>query len=211
MSAHWNEVYATKTADQLSWFEPTPVTSLALVDTLGVAVHDGVLDVGGGESRFVDHLLARGFDDVSVLDLSSAALAITLARVASPYVTTYCDDVTTFAPDRTFALWHDRAVLHFLGPDQASAYVATLRRVLAPTGALVIGVFSPDGPTSCSGLPVTRYDAAGLAALLGPEFDIVDERRAVHVTPWAAEQSFQWVAARRRASEVSAPVRRDVD
>ena len=197
MSEHWNNVYATRGAEERSWSEDEPTSSLELLDLLGVTARDSLLDVGAGESGLVDHLLARGFTDLTVLDLSEVALAATREREGHDHVVTVAADVTSWRTQRLFDVWHDRAVLHFLSIDDAQRYVATLESVLAPQGAVVIGVFAPDGPSSCSGLEVQRYSAEDLVELLGTDFVLVGQRRSRHRTPWGAEQSFQWVALRR--------------
>ncbi len=199
MSQHWNDVYATRTVSERSWSEPEPTMSLELLDLLSVTAENSVIDIGGGESALVDHLFARGFTDVTILDLADTALAGIRDRAGCENVITVQADVTVWQPTRHYDVWHDRAVLHFLSPRDAQRYADTLRDVLPPGGAVVIGVFAPDGPESCSGLPVHRYSAEDLAALLGDEFDIVTERRLRHQTPWGSEQSFQWIAARRKA------------
>ncbi len=208
MSDHWEQVYATRDVAQRSWSEDEPTTSLSLLEVLGVTPDTSLIDVGAGESELVDHLLARGLRDLTVLDLAANALAATRARSGREVVTMVPADVTTWVSSRRFDVWHDRAVLHFLAPDLAALYARTLRRVLAPDGAVVIGVFALDGPESCSGLPVTRYGPEELTALLGDDFSVVDQRHEIHRTPWGSEQAFQWVAARRhgaRAPRSSAP------
>ena len=197
MSQHWNDVYETKAADQLSWTEDSPATSLELLDLLGVTPSASLIDVGAGTSHLVDALSARGFRDLSILDVSAAALAATLARPGLSAAAAIEADVTTWQPTRRYDVWHDRAVLHFVDPTRAELYAAALRAALAADAKVVIGVFAPDGPDSCSGLAVTRYDAADLARLLGEEFVVVQERRTHHLTPWGTDQSFQWIAARR--------------
>ena len=199
MSEHWDQVYDTREPDQVSWFEPEPATSLALFDALGVTPADSVIDVGAGKSLLGERLRARGHRDVTLLDISASALGQAVARVDRDDVTTVEADVTTWVPPRRYDVWHDRAVLHFLDAEGAQRYVATMRAALSPHGVVIIGVFSPEGPTSCSGLDVTRYSAAQLGDLLGDDFVLVVERREVHRTPWDGQQSFQWIAARRRA------------
>lgn len=202
MSTHWNEVYDTRATDEVSWFQPAPTTSLELLDLLHVEPSEAVVDVGAGDGTLVDQLRTSGFRDLTILDLSSSALARTVARLgpdALEVVEVVEADVTTWSPTRRYDLWHDRAVLHFLDPPGARRYVKTLRDALSPRGALIIGVFAPDGPSSCSGLPVTRYGAEELRELLGADFDVIGQRRVTHVTPWGADQSFQWVAARRHS------------
>ncbi len=198
MSDHWNAVYASRSDQEVSWFETEPSTSLELLDLLGVSPADSVLDVGGGRSTLVDRLAERGHRDLSVLDLSDTALAAVSSRLAPGAVRTIVADVTTWRPTRRFDVWHDRATLHFLDAEHVGAYVATLHDALSLHGGVVLGVFAPDGPDSCSGLPVTRYDAAGLTTLLGEQFTVVHQRRTSHTTPWGSRQSFQWIAARRQ-------------
>jgi cyclopropane fatty-acyl-phospholipid synthase-like methyltransferase len=211
MTAHWNHVYASREVDALSWSEPEPTTSLELLDELAITPDDAVLDIGAGESLLADRLAARGYHDLTILDLSAIALGVTLARVDPHVVTAIEADVTTWRPARRYDVWHDRAVLHFIGPPRVRDYVETMHSALSPGAKVVIGVFAPDGPTTCSGLEVTRYDADDITQLLGNGFDIVAQRRTQRVTPWGAEQSFQWVAAVRkgRASTLSTPRRND--
>jgi trans-aconitate methyltransferase len=197
MSEHWNDVYASHEAEERSWSEPEPTTSLELLNVLGVTPRDSIVDIGAGESELVDHLFRRDFTDLTILDVSGTALAVTRDRVGSENLITVEGDVTTWRPARHYDVWHDRAVLHFLSAPDAQRYATTLRAALSPNGAVVIGVFAPDGPESCSGLPVTRYSAEDLAALLGGGFRVVAQRHERHLTPWGSEQSFQWVAARR--------------
>ncbi len=199
-AAHWAEVYDTKAMDEVSWHQPDPTVSLELVEALAPAHDVAVVDVGGGASFLVDRLVQRGYPHVAVLDIAVGALAAGRSRLGDTAVEWIVADVLTWVPRRSYGLWHDRAVLHFLAGDDVDRYRTTLERALAPGGSVVIGTFAPDGPTHCSGLPVTRYDADGLATLLGDGFAVVDRRNEVHVTPSGAEQSFTWVAARRRDS-----------
>lgn len=199
-AAHWQAVYTGKADTAVSWFEAEPAVSLALIDLIGIAPEVPVIDVGGGASRLVDRLLERGFSDVTVLDLAEAALAAARRRlgVRAAGVTWIAGDVTGWQPARQYGLWHDRAVLHFLTTaEDRAAYVARLRRALAPGGHAIIGTFAPDGPERCSGLPVVRHDAASLSALLGAAFALLDSRRHRHVTPGGAVQSFQFATFRR--------------
>ena len=197
MTEHWNDVYENKTTAQMSWSEDSPRTSLELLEVLRVTPSSALVDVGAGTSHLVDELRARGFSNLAILDVSATALAATLARPGLEDVTAIEADVTKWQPTQAYDVWHDRAVLHFIEPARTGLYVATLRAALASDAKVVIGVFAPDGPESCSGLPVTRYGADDLARLLGKEFEVVDERRSHHLTPWGASQSFQWIAARR--------------
>lgn len=195
---HWDGVYRSKPADDLSWFQPEATTSLALVDALDVGPDVGVVDVGAGASPFLAALGRRGFTDLTAVDVSAAALDALATTAAAEDVPVTCvtADVTAWVPGRTFGLWHDRAVLHFLvDDDDRSAYLDTLHRAV-PEGAVVLGAFAADGPEQCSGLPVRRYDPEELLGLLDG-FAAVATRHEVHHTPWGAPQSFTWVAARR--------------
>jgi SAM-dependent methyltransferase len=199
--AHWESVYTTKSEREVSWFQETPAPSLELLALIGATRRSAVIDVGGGASRLVDCLVAQGYEDITVLDLSPAALAAAKARLADQVdrIQWIAADVTTWAPSRAYDVWHDRAAFHFLvdSADQA-AYVERLRRALRRGGAAIIGTFAPDGPPMCSGLPVARWDAASLGALLGPDFVLVDARLHEHVTPRGAKQRFQFATFRLR-------------
>ena len=199
-SAHWNDVYATKAEDAVSWFEESPERSLAMIARTGVAKDDPVIDIGGGLSRLADALLAEGYADVSVLDISREAIDRLIARNGGDArLTGIVSDITTFAPPHRYALWHDRAVLHFLtGEADQAAYRAALMTGLAPGGHLVVATFAPDGPEKCSGLPVRCYGLDDFDAFFGPQFSRVSDERFTHVTPSGAEQRFQAAHYRRR-------------
>jgi SAM-dependent methyltransferase len=203
MSAHWDERYRSIGAEAVSWYQDRPTTSLDLIDALGATSDASVVDIGGGASVLVDHLLAEGHRDVTVLDVSSAGLDVARDRLGDPPEVTWVQaDLLAWDPPRRWDLWHDRAVLHFLTDgDDRTAYVELMRRSLAPGGAFVIGTFATDGPTHCSGLPVHRYDSDALVELLGglDAVDIVASRREVHHTPGDAEQPFTWIAGRLRS------------
>jgi SAM-dependent methyltransferase len=197
---HWETVYTTKGENEVSWFQDSPALSLELIDLVRPA-HDGtIVDIGGGASRLVDHLLARGFERVTVLDVSQAALDIAKARLGkrASKVQWIAADVTKWRPAQTFDIWHDRAAFHFLvdAADRA-AYIARLKQVVAPGGHVIIATFAIDGPEKCSGLPVDRYDAARLSEELGKGFELIHARRHDHTTPWKSEQRFQFCVFRR--------------
>lgn len=197
--AHWDERYRAIGTTQVSWFEPAPRTSLELLDALGVTPDQSVIDVGGGASTLVDHLLGRGHGDVAVLDISSAALDAARQRLDNPDTVTWINaGLLTWVPPRHWNAWHDRAVLHFLTTDeQRSQYAERLAAALEPGGAFVLGAFALDGPTHCSGLEVRRQSFDDLAELAG-DAEVVEARRQVHHTPAGGEQPFNWIAGRRR-------------
>ena len=196
---HWNERYQTVGSESVSWYETTPTVSLEILDALGVSAEQSVIDVGGGASRLVDHLLKRGHADVAVLDLSEVALDEARVRLADPAEVAWIEaDLLHWQPARQWDVWHDRAVLHFLtSDDDRAAYVQVLRGAVEPGGAFAIGTFAEDGPTHCSGLAVHRYSADELVGLLG-DVDVVEARRHLHHTPGGADQAFTWVAGRLR-------------
>jgi SAM-dependent methyltransferase len=171
---HWNRVYEGRPTEELGWYEPEAST-LELV-TAHSTPDDSVIDVGAGDSRLVGALLARGHSDVTVLDLSTVALERARDRLGSRAgaVDWVRADVTEFAPRRTWDLWHDRAVFHFLVTEaRRDAYRAAALEAIAPGGRLVLATFASDGPEQCAGLPVCRYDVDSLPAAFAPEFETV--------------------------------------
>ncbi len=191
---HWENVYTTKADDSVSWFEQSPACSLELIAATGIK-SASVIDIGGGASRLVDALVANGNNHVSMLDLSAHALAIANSRMGndSGSVEWIVGDVTAWKPASQYDIWHDRAAFHFLNaPKDQAAYANTLHAALKTGGFAIIGTFALDGPEKCSGLPVTRHDAASIARVLGPNFALIDERRYDHVTPGGNVQKFQF-------------------
>ncbi|MDX6234885.1 MAG: hypothetical protein QOH68_4017 [Nocardioidaceae bacterium] len=194
---HWDEVFRTKDTHQVSWYQDAHDTSLALIaDTPG-----SVIDVGAGSSTLVDELLAVGCTELTVLDISEAALELIRRRLAhrADLVSFEVADITSWQPQRTYEVWHDRAVFHFLtNPGAQSSYVDLVTRAISPGGALVLGTFAEDGPTQCSGLPTARYSATDLASRFSDGFDLEQHTHETHQTPAGTEQSFTWVKLRRR-------------
>ena len=199
--SHWQTVYTTKAENEVSWYQQDPAPSLELIGLARPTPDTAIVDIGGGASRLIDRLLARGFRRVTVLDISQAALDAAKARLgeAASEVEWVAADVTRWSPAHSFDIWHDRAAFHFLtDPADRSAYVARMTEALRPRGHVVIGTFAIDGPEKCSGLPVNRYDAASLAGEFGEGFELVDSRRQDHATPWNAIQRFQFCVFRRK-------------
>jgi trans-aconitate methyltransferase len=197
--SHWHKVYTDKRAEDVSWYQPEPAASLEALDRAGAGPGHSLIDIGGGAATLVDALLERGWRDVTVLDIAAPALAAAQARLGERAlsVTWEMADITSWQPPRSWDVWHDRAVFHFLTePAQRSAYVSALGQGLEPGGLAIIATFAPDGPEKCSGLAVERYDAEKLAVTLGPKFALEDSWREEHVTPWGSPQSFNWCVFR---------------
>lgn len=193
--AHWQSVYTSKSEQEVSWFQARPAISLEFIADAKVRPDAAIIDIGGGASRLVDALLDDGYSNLTVLDLSEAALASSRNRIgprAEP-VKWVAADVTIWQPSEQYDLWHDRAAFHFLTEEtDRQAYVSRLKTALRHGGQAIIGTFALDGPERCSGLPVMRYDPAGLAAVLGPPFRLLANRVEEHRTPWNASQIFQF-------------------
>ena len=198
---HWDGVYSSKASTEVSWYEDVPDQSLRLIKAAGTALDDAIIDIGGGASTLVDHLLDAGYGDLSVLDLTEKALDHSRQRLGerAAFVNWIVSDVVRFKPQRLYRLWHDRAVLHFL-TDAADRerYVDVLRGALAPGGHAVIATFGPAGPLKCSGLEIRRYDVKMMEELLGAEFELQSHELADHRTPTGATQQFLYSCWTRR-------------
>lgn len=199
--SHWQNVYLSKGEAQVSWTQADPQPSLGLIEKFAAGREASIVDIGGGASRLVDALVARGFTAVTVLDLSEAALQSAKARLGEQgaSVRWIAADATAWQPPHAFNIWHDRAAFHFLveAKDRA-AYLDRLHAGVKSGGHAIIATFALDGPEKCSGLPVQRYDPESLARTVGSAFDLVEHQAHRHVTPWGAAQSFQFSVLRRR-------------
>jgi hypothetical protein len=192
---HWERVFTTKREQDVSWFESLPALSLQMMHAAGLTPETCVIDVGGGDSRLVDALVARGLDCLAVLDVSGAALQRAQSRIgtASAALTWIEADVTGDWSLKPMDIWHDRAEFHFLtAPADRAEYVSHLRRTLKLHGTTIVATFALDGPDRCSGLPVVRYSPKTLLAELGDGFQLVEAVPYLHRTPWGVEQSFQY-------------------
>jgi trans-aconitate methyltransferase len=198
---HWQAAY--EAADQHSWDQTSPTVDLELLDQGGLGPADSVIDVGGGDGAFAQSLLARGHEDLTVLDIADSALdagrhRLGVRREAVDWVRA---DVRAWTPDRTWRIWHDRAAFHFLTADQdRAAYRRALSLATAAESLVCVGTFADDGPTHCSGLPVARYTADGLVdAVRGDTLDLepLSSARETHRTPHGTDQQFVWVLLRR--------------
>ncbi len=198
---HWETIYRTKDVESVSWFQPEARESLDLITGFVPDRAAPIIDVGGGASVLVDDLLAADYSDVTVLDVSETSLAISRQRLgnAAAKVKWIAADVRD-APlgDRAYAVWHDRAVFHFLiEPADRHAYVAQVERTVRPGGYVLVATFAEDGPATCSGLPVVRYSADSLHSEFGLSFRIVTSAHEHHHTPAGREQSFLYCLCRR--------------
>lgn len=199
---HWEDVYNTKSPDEVSWYQPHAQRSLELIRTVAPAPGTAVLDVGGGASTLVDDLLAAGYRQLTVLDLSSAALARSRDRLGPAAETVRwleADILDVALPASGFDVWHDRAVFHFLTAEHdQQRYLAQVRHALKPGGHVVIATFSEAGPTRCSGLDVRRYSPEALQTAFGPDFELLASEREVHTTPARRPQAFVYCVFRLR-------------
>lgn len=200
MKEHWDTIYGTKGEHGVSWFEPLPAVSVEMIESAGLTPETCVIDVGGGESRLIDALLARGLDCLAMLDISGEAIRHAQARLGPPAsVVSWIEaDVTGAWSLKPMDIWHDRAVFHFLtAPEDRARYRRHLLDTLKVGGSAIVATFALDGPEKCSGLPVVRYSPEALGDELGNCFELVEARPHRHVTPWGAQQSFQYSRFRR--------------
>lgn len=199
-SAHWENVYQTKSSTDVSWYEPDPKQSLDLILDAAGEKRGKVIDVGGGQSFLVDRLLDSGFKQVAVLDISSAAIEATKARLGerASQVEWMVADITQAETLGEFDIWHDRAVFHFItDPDDRRHYVDLLKRSLPIGGHFVAGTFAKGGPEKCSGLPICQYDQPTMHAELGPSFKPLNCVDYMHSTPTGKLQHFFYGIFRR--------------
>ncbi|HKJ88548.1 MAG TPA: class I SAM-dependent methyltransferase [Gammaproteobacteria bacterium] len=198
--SHWEGIYRDKDEREVSWHQDQPLMSLRLIEQAGVAPDEAVIDVGGGASHLVDRLLEQGFTDVTVLDLADSALAQARNRLGERATAVHWTeaDVTAWRPERTYRLWHDRAVFHFLTEaEDRAAYLDALKAAVPAGGFAVVATFAPEGPEQCSGLPVVRYSPESLQATLGPGFELLSVQVEEHHTPAGKPQEFAGCLFRR--------------
>ena len=200
---HWQTIYSTKNPDQVSWTQPVPTTSLNFLASFGLDKEARIIDIGGGDSHFVDFLVAEGYRHITVLDLSAAALERAQARLGqlSEHVQWVVGDVLQFRPEpEAYDVWHDRATFHFFtAAADIAAYLTVAERAVSATGYLTVGTFSTAGPTSCSGLPVKQYDEPMLAQQLRRGFTKIRCLTEDHLTPFNTLQNFLFCSFRRLA------------
>jgi SAM-dependent methyltransferase len=192
---HWEQVYEGKSPLEVSWFQAEPSQSLRLIQNTGIAKADHIVDVGGGASVLVDRLQGCGFENLTVLDISSGAIEHAKRRLgeAADNVEWHEADITVFDPPHSYALWHDRAVFHFLTQQSdREKYVEVMKHAVPTNSHIILATFSIGGPEKCSGLDIVQYDASKLLNVLGDEFRIVEVVDEVHMTPGNREQNFSY-------------------
>jgi SAM-dependent methyltransferase len=197
---HWERVYATKPAAAVSWFQPTAERSLAMIRRVAPCLDSPIIDVGGGASVLVDDLVRLGYSKLTVLDLAGGALDSARARLGRAAAGVHWLEADVRSADLeagAYAVWHDRAVFHFLtDPADRAAYVAQVRRSVQPGGFVMVATFAEDGPAKCSGLPVMRYTAEELHDEFGAAFELVVTEREIHATPTGTRQAFVYCLCR---------------
>jgi SAM-dependent methyltransferase len=197
---HWENVYTTREPERLSWYRAHLERSLALIERAAPSRSASIIDIGGGESTFVDDLLSRGYENIAVLDVSETALDVTKKRlgpVAERIHWIVADITQARLEPSAYDVWHDRAVFHFLTSiEQRAAYVREVTRAVRPGGHVIVSTFGPEGPTKCSGLEVMRYNAESLHGEFGARFRLVESSKELHQTPFGTTQQFLYCYCR---------------
>ena len=200
LKSHWEHIYRDKLPTQVSWYQPHALRSLDLIRRVNPPPDGVIIDVGGGASTLIDDLLDVGYHDLTVLDLSAAALAVARTRLgtrASTVRWVEADILNASLPETGYSVWHDRAAFHFLtAPTDRARYVAQVRQAVRPGGFVLVATFADDGPTRCSGLEVKRYSREALHAEFGAPFRLMASEREEHITPGGALQVFTYCLCR---------------
>lgn len=199
---HWENIYKTRGHKQVGWYQDTPQISLSLLSQIKASPSQSIIDVGCGASVLVDHLIEQGYQNIILVDLSNEALLATKTRLAEHgNIPEYlCTDITQTQFSKPFDIWHDRAVFHFLTHDKdRTNYMLTLAKSLAPSGRAIIGTFSFNGPTTCSGLPIVQYDDEKMSAELAKSaLELIDSVTSTHTMPNGAEQEYLYFIIRHK-------------
>jgi SAM-dependent methyltransferase len=198
---HWDEIYATKEEQEVSWFQPYPKTSMEFIELFKLPLNANIIDIGGGDSHFVDALLDKGYNNIWVLDISVAAIERAKHRLGerASKVNWIVSDVTDFVPPVAFDFWHDRAAFHFLtSEDKIYRYVSLAEEAIKKNGYLVLGTFSEKGPTRCSGLEIKQYSEASMSARFELAFDRIKCISEDHRTPFNTVQNFLFCSFKKK-------------
>lgn len=197
---HWNQVYENKKPTEVSWYEPMPETSLNYITECKLENEAAIIDIGGGDSFLAEFLLARGFKDITVVDISEKAIERAKERLGekAEEIQWIVADAADFSPERQYDLWHDRAAFHFLTEAMhVQKYLSTLRKAVKPGGSVILGTFSETGPTKCSGLEVRQYSIKELQELFSEGFTPISCKNTDHDTPSGATQNFTFCSFRK--------------
>ena len=197
---HWENIYKTKDLKDVGWFQPTPDTSLDFIKQFNVPTTAKIIDIGGGDSYLVDHLLNMGYQDISVLDISEAAISRAKQRLSdkATNVKWIVADAANFKPTEKYDFWHDRAAFHFLTNEQEiSNYLKAAQENINPSGVLVIGTFSEQGPKKCSGIEIKQYSETTMTNLLKKFFEKIKCITVDHKTPFGTIQNFVFCSFRK--------------
>lgn len=197
---HWEQIYQTKQLNEVSWYQPTPDTSLNFFDQFKIPKEAKIIDVGGGDSLLVDHLLDRGYADITVLDISESALLRAKLRLGdqAARVKWIIADAASFLPAEQYDFWHDRAAFHFLTQEkEIENYINNVQKSIKPSGILVIGTFSEQGPKKCSGIEIKQYSEDSMTNRLKPFFEKIECISVEHKTPFDTIQQFVFCSFRK--------------
>ena len=198
---HWESIYQTKQLNEVSWYQPVPQTSLDLISKYVKSYDAKIIDIGGGDSFLVDHLLQLGYTNISVLDISEAAIErakIRLGENANKVSWIVCD-ISKFEPTEKYDFWHDRAAFHFLtDKEDINRYISSVNKAITTNGILTIGTFSESGPKKCSGIEITQYTEESLANLFPNEFEKIESFYVDHPTPFDTVQNFVFGVFRKK-------------
>jgi 2-polyprenyl-3-methyl-5-hydroxy-6-metoxy-1,4-benzoquinol methylase len=197
---HWEKIYTEKAPDAVSWYRPHLETSLELIERAASDFSASIIDVGGGESTLIDDLLARGYENITVLDISQTAIDVNRKRLGKAFERVHwlvADVIQVELARSAYDVWHDRAVFHFLTlPGDRAAYVRQVAHAVKPAGHVIVSTFGPEGPTKCSGLDVVRYDAESLHREFGVHFRLLKSSEELHRTPFGTMQQFLYCYCR---------------
>ena len=195
---HWENIFVTKDTQKVSWYQKEPLTSLQIIDALGLPKTAKIIDAGCGDSYLPDVLLQQGYTDITLVDISEQALKKVIVRLGEDHITFVNADITKYTPNKKFDIWHDRAVFHFLNSEkEKNTYVQTVLQSVKPGGLVIVATFAEDGPTTCSGLPVQRYSANQLHGEFGEPFVMLGHEKECHTTPWGVQQKFVYCFCRK--------------
>ena len=202
---HWNSIYSTKKLNQVSWYQPIPQVSLDFIESLNFSKDAPILDVGGGDSFLCDNLIELGYSNITVLDISDVAIQRAKRRLGNNAnkVIWIVSDILNFEPKEKYAIWHDRAVFHFLRENEnINKYINSLFEGLVENGRMILGAFAENGPTRCCALDVKRYSFEDFNNLFSDRFTIVKTQNSIHKTPFDTEQSFNFIEAKKNEQTI---------